>query len=729
MAGFFKEYVVFFYLLMFVILTSFIFLRGKFRPFRNRRQPGKYKELLIEEDPYRDLFENANDLILSFTPGGKFEYVNRAWLEVMGYSYEETRNLNIFNVIHPRQWENCESVFGKITQGEEVLEIETIFLTKDGSLIEVEGNMHVSFRDGKPFAVRGIFRDITKKKRAEEALRESENRYRTLFENTTDPILVIGTDGKLLDFNEAVSSFFECTSEDLADWEFKDIFEIEEETTEEILKEGKTIETELTINGHIKHLELTITPASWKGKIAAFGMGKDITERKIAEEKIRYLAYHDSLTELPNRLLFTERLTQALSRAKKQQKLAGVLFIDLNRFKMINDTLGHSTGDRLLQAVAARLKKCVRASDTVARLGGDEFTVLLPDLNKVEDCIRISQKIVNRFQKPLKVGRREFHITPSIGIASFPKDGNDAETLLKNADAAMYKAKAQGQHNFLLYTPSMNERAMAKMELENGLYHALERKELTVYYQPQVQVTTGQIIGGEVLVRWNHPQLGQLQPKEFIPLAEETGLIIPIGEEMLYNACLQNVSWQQSGYVPIKISFNLSACQFRQGDLVAKIGKILKDTGMAPEYLELEITESTAMHDMEHTVGIIRELKEMGIHISIDDFGTGYASFNYLKMFPAIDTLKIDSSFVWDIDNSENAAKALVATMIVLARNLNMKVVAEGVENEDQLEFLMKQGCDCFQGALFSMPVCPEDFERLISQQSHMKQGYLKRVK
>lgn len=560
-------------------------------------------------------------------------------------------------------------------------------------------------------------------------LRESEKRYRTLFENTSDPIIVISTDGKLLDFNEAVYKFFECTSEDLADRKFKDIFEIEDDNAEEILKKGKTIETDVIINGSTKYLELTITPASWKGQIAAFGMGKDITERKMAEEKIRYLAYHDSLTGLPNRLLFTERLAQALTRAKKQQKLAGVLFIDLNRFKMINDTLGHSTGDRLLQAVANRLNKCVRTSDTVARLGGDEFTILLPDLSRVEDCIKISKKIVHRFQKPLKVGRREFHITPSIGIATFPKDGNDAETLLKNADAAMYKAKAHGQQNFLLYTPSMNEQALARMELENALYHALERKELVVHYQPQVHITTGQIIGGEVLVRWNHPLLGQLQPKEFIPLAEETGLIIPIGEAMIYTACLQNVIWQKNGYTPIKISVNLSACQFRQGDLVAMITGVLKDTDMNPQYLELEITESTAMHDMEHSISIIRELKEMGINISIDDFGTGYASFSYLKMFPAIDTLKIDSSFIWDINCSQNASKALIATMIVLARNLNLQVVAEGVENEDQLDFLIKQGCDCVQGGYFSMPVPAEEFELLLSQQSHINQGYLKRVK
>lgn len=727
MAGFLKEHILIFYMLMFILFALFILVIGTVTAFRKLHYPGKNQEL-IRENPYRDLFENANDLILSVTMSGNFEYVNRAWLDVMGYTYEETLNLNLFNIIHPQCWEHFENIFDEITKGKESSDIETIFVTKDGSLLEVEGDLFVSFRDGKLIAARGIFRDVTKRKRAVEALRESENRYRTLFENTTDPILIIAPDGRLLDFNEAVNNFFECTSEDLANRNFKDIFELEN-NTEEVLQKGNTIETEVVINEQTKHLELTITPASWKGQTAAFGMGKDITERKIAEEKIRYLAYHDSLTGLPNRLLFTESLNQALTRARKQQKLAGVLFIDLNRFKMINDTLGHSMGDRLLQAVASRLKKCVRTSDTVARLGGDEFTVLLPDLNKVEDCIRISKKIVHRFQKPLKVGRREFHITPSIGIASFPKDGNDAETLLKNADAAMYKAKAQGQHSFLLYTPSMNERAMARMELENALYHALERKELTVYYQPQVQVTTGQIIGGEVLARWNHPQLGQLLPKEFVPLAEETGLIIPIGEALLYAACMQNVAWQQSGYNPVKISVNLSACQFRQGDLVSMITRVLKDTGMEPQYLELEITETTAMHDIEHTISIIKELKEMGIQISIDDFGTGYASFNYLKMFPTIDTLKIDSSFVWDINNSQNAAKALVATMIVLARNLNLKVVAEGVENEDQLDFLMKQGCDSFQGAYFSMPVGAEEFEHLLSQQSHLNQGYLKRIK
>lgn len=565
--------------------------------------------------------------------------------------------------------------------------------------------------------------------KAESALRESESRYRTLFENTTDPLLVILPDGQVIECNEAAGRFFELSVQEILNTNINTIIDVDLRGYDAIPYNDRTVEVEYKFNEQTKYLNLTFTPCIWNEKKALFGMGKNTTERRQAEEQIRYLAFHDNLTGLPNRHSFRDHLNKCLTWAKKHGKTVGVLFLDLDRFKIINDTLGHNTGDRLLQAVANRLKRCVRGSDMVARLGGDEFTVLLPELSQLDDCIKVSQKIVNRFQKPLKVGRREFHITPSIGIATFPRDGCDAETLLINADAAMYRAKAQGRPKFLMYSPSMNEQAMARMELENALYQALNKGEILVHFQPLIQVSTGKIIGMEALARWNQQDRGMISPNDFIPMAEETGLIIPIGEHVLYNACKQNAQWLKQGYSPLKVGVNLSSCQFRQCDLVPMIGRILKDTGMDARFLELEITESTAMQDMEYTVSVVNELKQMGASISLDDFGTGYASLGYLKMFTALDALKIDRSFICDITDSENASKALVATMIVLARNLNLKVVAEGVETDEQLDFLVKHGCDVIQGYLCNKPVSAEDFEALLIKQTQMNSGYLKRVK
>lgn len=439
---------------------------------------------------------------------------------------------------------------------------------------------------------------------------------------------------------------------------------------------------------------------------------RDITERTYAEEQIKHLAYHDALTGLPNRLLFKDRLTVAISHAQRERSKLAVLFLDLDRFKVINDSLGHNIGDQLLQAVAGRITSCVRDSDTVARLGGDEFTVLLPHLPHGEDAALVAQKIIDAVRYPFQVEGREFFMTTSIGISLYPDDGVDAETLIKNADTAMYQAKEQGRDNYQLFNAFINAKALQRIALEHGLRKALANQELAVYYQPIFDLRTGKVSGMEALLRWNHPTLGMIPPAVFIPLAEAIGVMIPIGTWASRVACAQAKAWHDAGYRTLSLAVNLSVCQLQQPDLVQHIQEILNETGLPPRLLELEITESSAMQSPETSVRTLYDLKKLGIRISLDDFGTGHSSLSYLKRFP-IDTLKIDQSFVRDITHDPDTA-AIVTAIIAMAHSLRLKVIAEGVEFTEQSSFLKRYGCDQMQGYLIKAPVPTERFTELL---------------
>ncbi len=454
------------------------------------------------------------------------------------------------------------------------------------------------------------------------------------------------------------------------------------------------------------------------------GTTQDVSERKQAEDQIRFLAYYDGLSRLPNRVLFMERLNLALDSARRQGHTLAILFLDLDRFKRINDTLGHSVGDRLLQEVAERLKKCLRSSDTVARgdpmassdtvarLGGDEFIVSITDITRGEDAAKVASRILDALHEAFRLDAHEVVITGSIGISVFPNDGGDAETLLKNADAAMYHAKDAGRNGFQFYSGSMNAAAFQRLSLENSLRKALERGEFQLHFQPQIDVDAGTIFGAEALIRWRHPDLGLVSPAEFIPLAEETGLILPIGEWVLRQACAQARAWQDAGHGPLLIAVNLSGRQFRQQELVQTVEQALASAGLDPRHLELELTESILMRSVEETVDTLKQLKAMGLRVSVDDFGTGYSSLNYLTRFP-IDTLKIDQSFVRGITTDPGDA-AITAAIIAMARGLKIAVIAEGVETQDQLVYLRQRGCRLMQGYLFSRPVPAEQFELLL---------------
>jgi len=427
-----------------------------------------------------------------------------------------------------------------------------------------------------------------------------------------------------------------------------------------------------------------------------------VMQRRV-EEMIRHQASHDRLTGLPNRLLFDERLSLALAYAHQRGEMLAVMFLDLDRFKVINDTLGHATGDQLLQQVAHRIAECLKKSDTIARWGGDEFTLILPQVSSASDAINIATRVIKSLQAPFNCREQEFHMTTSIGIALAPYDGEDAETLLKNADTAMYRAKYQGKNNFQLYAADMNTQALEQLVLANDLYKALNRSEFLLHYQPQVDLKTGQVVGIEALIRWQHPERGMIPPNQFISLAEETGQIAAIGEWVLYTACAQNRAWQEAGYPPIRVAVNLSARQFQQQNLAQLINRVLTETGLEARYLEVEITESIAMQNIHVTIAVLDELRTMGVHISIDDFGTGYSSLATLKRFP-LHTLKVDREFVKDLTTSNKDA-ALTQAIVTLAHGLDLDVIAEGVETAEQQEFLRSIGCDAMQGYLFSKPL------------------------
>jgi len=463
-------------------------------------------------------------------------------------------------------------------------------------------------------------------------------------------------------------------------------------------------------SGELYWQSALITPIkNTEGVVTHFiGLLDDLSEIKKTERIFEHLAFHDALTDLPNQILFNDRLELSLGHARRFDQMLGVMLLDLDRFKLINETLGHSSGDCLIRLVGERLSACLREGDTLARRGGGEFLLLLPGLNSFRESLRLAQSLLEAFKQPFHADGRELYLTASLGISLFPEDGTDARTLMQNADTALYDAKDAGRNNYKFFKLKHNTTAYERLSLENAFHHSLDRNEFRVFYQPQVSLRTGEIVGMEALVRWQHPEHGLLYPDQFIPLAEETGLIVPLGKWVLETACAQNQAWQTQGFPPLRVGVNLSARQFQEPELVETVLKILAATGLQPEFLELELTESILMKDIGITTMILRWLNKKGIRIAIDDFGTGYSSLMYLKRFP-IDTLKIDRSFVSDVlINTDNAA--LVSAISSLAQNLGLNVVAEGVETEDQQAFLRGLHCTEVQGFLFSPALPPEEF-------------------
>ncbi len=498
--------------------------------------------------------------------------------------------------------------------------------------------------------------------------------------------------------------------------------------------EGFAIDHRIELDdGGVRHVHQQVEVIERAGDGSALrlaGAVHDITRRKDAEEQIRRLAYYDPLTGLPNRLLFVEQLGKAIAQATRHERRVAIMFVDLDNFKRVNDTLGHKAGDELLRLASARLAGALRAQDTVtrhqrtdpephsiARLGGDEFIVLLTDVQRTDDAAIVAQRLVDTLADPVTVQGTEVFVGGSVGVAMYPDDGNDIDTLLMNADTAMYRAKAAGRGAFQMYDRSMNERALERLRMETRLRRALERDEFVLHYQPRVDVVTGRIVGAEALIRWQHPERGLLPPAEFIPLVEDAGLVIPIGEWAIRTVCAQSAAWSAEGLETVPVAVNLASTHLKERGLPALVASALQEHGVGANCLEIEVTESILLAEPELSVAIATELAEMGVQISIDDFGTGYSSLGYLKKLP-IAALKIDRSFVRDLV-SDPDDEAIVTAIIALAHSLKLKVVAEGVESPAQLAFLQSMRCDEYQGFLTSRAVDPMEFRRLLQRRVH----------
>ena len=666
------------------------------------------EEVRRSEERYRELFENANDLVYTHDLQGRVTSMNVACERITGYTRDEVLGRVIQDFVVPEQRDRGREAMERKIHGEVTQTFYEIDLIgKDGRRVPIEVNTRIIYEGGKPVAIQGIGRDISER-------RESEARFRLLFERNLAGVYRTTTDGQILDCNDACARIFGFESREEFIGLHAGTFYFDDRERDRLVQ---MLEDQRSLTNLELRLRRRDGTAVWVLENVTIldngimeGTIIDITDRRMAQERIEYQAYHDALTALPNRLLFRDRVSIAKAQARRAGRLTAVMFLDLDQFKLVNDTLGHTVGDRLLQAIAARLVNCVRGQDTVARMGGDEFTILLTDLLDRRGAAAVAQKVLEAVRHPVSVDEHELFVTTSIGIAIFPDDGEDAETLLKNADRAMYRAKEVGRDNYQFAAPARADGSDDRLSLERSLRHALERNELVVHYHPMIEIATGRVVGAEALVRWNHPENGLTQPDDFIPLAEDTHLIVPLGGWVLRNACAQMKEWHDAGHAWLRLAVNLSPRQFQDRGLIGTVERILRETGFPPQYLDLEITESTAMQNAEHSLSILNRLKEMGIRISIDDFGTGYSSLSYLKRFP-IDTVKIDQDFVRDLTADD---AAIITAVISMARALNLRVVAEGVETQEQLDFLRRENCAEMQGFLYSQPLPAAEFERAL---------------
>lgn len=549
-------------------------------------------------------------------------------------------------------------------------------------------------------------------------LATSENRYKSIVEYHPDAIVSLSLDGRIESANPEAVRLYGLSEQELighraCSFITDDQVPIAYHYVEKV-KQGEPQIYETTIcshTGEFFHVRMTYIPILVNDKIVGiYSIAKDITENRLNEEKIKFLAYHDPLTGLMNRAAFEDWLSDTVNSARSQHEIFSILFIDLDRFKNINDTLGHDVGDQLLRSVAQRLQRCVRENDIIARLGGDEFTLILRHMREENEAATVAQRILDSMSEPHYINGFEIMATPSIGIAVYPGDDDSAVTLMKKADIAMYQVKQNGKGHYRFYNEN-DQLYSKKLMLEKELGQALYRNELVLHYQPQIDAAQGKVIGVEALIRWKHAEMGMIMPGDFIPVAEETGLIIPIGEWVLREACMQSKRWQDEGYL-IKIGVNLSAQQFEQEHFIATVARILQQTGVDPAYIDLEITESMAMSNINNVIIKLKALKQLGVSISIDDFGTGYSSLAYLENFP-VDKLKIAREFTSRLGSSQ-ANHLIISSIVNLARNLNMNVIAEGVESNEQATMLQQIHCHEMQGYLFSKPISAGDMEQML---------------
>lgn len=597
--------------------------------------------------------------------------------------------------------------------------VETVATNAAGETFPVELTIDEFDR-----AFTAFIRDISERKRAHDELEQREKRFRTIVEKSWSGVALLDGELRFTFTGSSTSNVIGYDEHELIGHSFLEYVHPRDRDMARRVFDNILTSSNPEAGGELRFLHKN---GSWiwlegfsQNLLADPSVGaivlnyRDVTQRKETEKQLEYRAYYDSLTGLPNRLLFRDRVVNSLQSARRNRVGLSVMYLDLDHFKLVNDGLGHSFGDALLADVAQRLQTALRASDTISRIGGDEFSILLPEVVSMEAVAGVARKILESLTKPFRLDGHDLFVTASIGIACYPADGDDVETLLKCADAAMYRSKELGRNQSQLFTASMNERYVRRLALEQNLHHAVERDQLELYYQPIYDRARRRIVSLEALLRWRDPSRGIVEPAEFIELAEDTGMIVPIGEWVLRHACKQLRDWHEHGLATLHVCVNISAVQLQHRDLIDVVRSALDESGVAPHMLQLEITESAAMQNMELTMKVLRELKEMGVGIGIDDFGTGQSSLIYLKQFP-IDTVKIDKEFLRDVTTDETAA-AIVSYIINLAHTLRLRVVAEGVENEQQYTFLRHYNCDLMQGYLFSRPIPGPDVFRFLQQ-------------
>jgi diguanylate cyclase (GGDEF)-like protein/PAS domain S-box-containing protein len=656
------------------------------------------------------------------------EYVSEGCHKLTGFRPGElvfNNRVSYEQITLPEDREHVSRTIHAALEANETFDVEYRIRRADGRIRWVlERGVGLCNAHGRLAWIEGFIQDTSERMAANEMLREAVRRYRSLFEHATEGIFQTTTEGCYLNANPALARIFGYASPNDLIAQLRDIprqlYVLPERRAEFVRlmqEQGAVRDFESQVYRHDGRIiwisENARAVKNTDGSVQFFeGTVVDITARKQHDAALEYQASHDSLTGLPNRSLLRDRIEQAIAKARRDSNRVAVVFVDLDHFKLINDSLGHHVGDRLLLEVADRLIACVRSHDTVARHGGDEFVLVLTEQHGGEETLAIINRLLDMISRPWVDNGQEYGLSCSVGISCFPKDGDDPDALLRSADAAMYKAKATGRGTYNFYTPELNQAINERLDLENSLRHAIEREEFRVHYQPRIEVASGRIIGAEALIRWDCPGRGLIPPDSFISIAEETGLIIPIGQWILQEACRQASAWQRAGLPRINVSVNLSPIQFRHAGLVQSVAAALAQAGLDPACLELELTESFVMHDAERINLAMQSLKALGVEIAVDDFGTGYSSLSYLKRFP-VDRLKVDKSFVRDIDSDPDDA-AIVRAIITLGHALGLKVVAEGVETRAHHEFLRQHGCDELQGYYFSRPIPALEMEALL---------------
>ncbi|HEX8550298.1 MAG TPA: EAL domain-containing protein [Abditibacteriaceae bacterium] len=687
------------------------------------------------EAKYRMLFEEAIEGIFQTTVDGRYLTANPMLAKIYGYDSPEELQHNITEIAQQLyvETERREEFRGQMQQHGAVTHFESQIRRRDGSVIWISENAReLRSTRGELLGYEGTVVDITDRVLAEQNLRASETKLRQIIEHSNNLFYSHTPNNILTYLSPQTRQFLDCEPEELLGTSWISLTTNNPVNLEGLKHTERAIETGIAQpvyqlefkgrNGRIIWVDVNEAPIVEHGKtVAVVGAFIDITERRAVENELKHQAFHDSLTNLPNRALFMDRVEHALARAARQGGINAVLFLDLDRFKIVNDSLGHDTGDALLQQVAERLLRCLRPGDTVARLGGDEFTILMEDIHGVNDAIAVAERIASELQVPFMLRGQEIVTTTSIGIAltgslaATPPETEEeatAESILRDADVAMYRAKNYGKARYEVFNAGMNAHAVERLALETDLWQAVTRNELQVFYQPKIDLQTQSIIGFEALVRWQSPSRGMVLPQVFIGIAEEIGLINTIGEWVLQTACRQARVWQESA--PLEISVNLSGRQLQQPNLVEIVRDILQETQLPPHLLNLEVTESVLMEDAESAAKMLRTLKELGICLSIDDFGTGYSSLSYLRRFP-FDVLKIDRSFVQNLGTDPDDT-AIVKAVISLANSLGLEVVAEGVEQLEQAVLLREMGCGQAQGYYYARPLASDSTSFLLNR-------------